>query len=236
MDHFLLAHESQSDCREIWSNTPIFESAQMSPQPIADIEFARARHHLYWLAEALTVHGLAAMGTRAVRIAEALDASSIRAVEGLARMVRRSGIHRLALEGLGILPDSEVAGLGPLARASGSDDDARLDDAGYRDIGFRPVTGDTGDAAARWRQRLAEIVQSVELAARSGDRMAFGDGVVEGPRGRLTVDGPPPEARINAGLSDWLPGLEWGDAAAVLWSLDPDPGVPSVALTERPSP
>jgi hypothetical protein len=211
----------------------VFEAALQAPQPIADIELARARHHLYWLAEALTVHGLAAMGTRAVRIAGELSTHSIQPVQQLSRMVRRSGVHRLALRGLGVVQASEAAGLGPVARASGQDDDARVDDRAYREIGFRPLTGDTGDAAARWRQRLAEIAQAVELAARAGDRTAFGNGVVEGPRGRLTLDGPPPGARINAGLPDWLPGLEWGDAVSVVWSLDPDPGVPSVAVAER---
>lgn len=213
----------------------IFEAALRTPQRLGDMELARGRHHLYWLAEALTVHGLDAMGIRAVRVAEQLDADSVPAVKRLSAMVRRSGIEFLALRGLGVVPISETAGLGPVARAGGVDDDARLDDPTYREIGFRPVTGASGDAAARWRQRLAEIVQAVELAARAEDRMACGDGVVESPRGRLTLDGPPPSVGINARLSDWLPGLEWGDAVSVLWSLDPDPGAPTPALAERPA-
>ncbi|MDP8976992.1 MAG: hypothetical protein M3N17_00105, partial [Actinomycetota bacterium] len=39
-----------------------FERASPEPVAVADVEVARARHHLRWLADALVVHGLPALG------------------------------------------------------------------------------------------------------------------------------------------------------------------------------
>ena len=72
---------------------------------------------------------------------------------------------------------------------------------------------------------MAEVVQSLELCARAGDRTAFGGGWVEAPRGRTSADGRSPSVSLLDRLPDLLPGLEWGDGVATIWSLDIDPMV-----------
>ncbi|HEY7823438.1 MAG TPA: hypothetical protein VIG24_11410, partial [Acidimicrobiia bacterium] len=201
----------------------LFARALGSPQRVADLELARASHHLTWLGEALRVHGLPALGLRALRLSQTLGPDSAPSVRALIQRVRRSGIFRLALGGVGMLTDSGLDGLGPVSRAHGREDDSRLHEPVYRELGFTTVTHEGGDAAARWRQRLAEIDQSVDLAGRAGALSAFGAGVVESPRGRIESEGAGPSAVLKGRLADWLTGMEWGDAVTTIWSLDIDP-------------
>lgn len=185
--------------------------------PIVELETARARHHLERLAEGLRLHGLGALGIRALRLSRTLDRPGI---DRLFRAVRRSGLLSLALRGVGPIGPDRAEGWGPAARAAGLPDDARADEAAYGALGFEPITGHGGDVADRWRQRMAEIGQSLDLAARAGESTAFGAGIVESPGGRLTATGPHPGDRMLAALPDLLVGLEWGDAVAVVASLD----------------
>lgn len=201
----------------------LFTLALSSPQRVEDMELARASHHLVWLGEALRVHGLPALGLRALRLSQKLGPDSARSVRRLIQTVRRSGIFQLALRGVGTLPDSGLDGLGPVSRAHGREDDARLDEPAYRELGFTTITHEGGDAAARWRQRLGEIDQSLDLAGRAGALTAFGAGVVESPRGRIEPEGAQPSSLLKGRLAVWLTGLEWGDAVTTIWSLDLDP-------------
>ncbi|HDK46159.1 MAG TPA: hypothetical protein ENG94_07790, partial [Actinobacteria bacterium] len=202
---------------------PPFREALDRPVPIADVELARARHHLRWLAEALRLQGLGAAGLRALRLAERLTPQDGDAVDAMARTVRRSGAFAWGLGSAGRVDPSLTGGLGPVARAGGRPDDARLEDPTYRSLGFSPITFDGGDPRSRWRQRLAEITQSLELVTQGRDRRAFGEGVVEGPRGRLEEGAPTPSSRMLELLPALLTGLEWGDAVTCLASLDVDP-------------
>nr|MDP9403390.1 hypothetical protein [Actinomycetota bacterium] len=47
-----------------------FWRAVREPVPVAELELARARHHLRWAAEALRLHGLAALGARVLAAGE----------------------------------------------------------------------------------------------------------------------------------------------------------------------
>lgn len=202
----------------------IFSMAEQSPVSVAALELERARHHLRWLSDALAIQGLPALGIRALRLARTLTTTDRESVDRLLKTIRRSGVLGMTLKRVGGgTTGMDPAGLGPVARAAGLEEDARLDDPTYRELGFRPVLGDEGDTAARWRQRMAEIVQSLDLANVAGDRTAFGAGVVEHPRGRVTPDSESPSAALMGLLPELLPGLEWGDAVSVLWSLDIDP-------------
>jgi len=206
----------------------IFTKALSTPQRVADLELARASHHLLWLGEALRVHGLDALGLRAIGLADTLGPGSSRAVNRLLKMVRHSGIFSLALGGTGTLDHhGGLDGLGPVSRASGYEDDARSAEPAYRELGFRTITHVSGDSADRWRQRLAEIDQSLGLVGRAGEATAFGSGVVETPRGRIETDGSQPSTVLLGRLGEWLAGLEWGDAVSMIWSLDIDPGAPA---------
>ncbi|MBW3646017.1 MAG: hypothetical protein KY441_11000, partial [Actinobacteria bacterium] len=200
-----------------------FTAARTEAVAVADLELARARHHLVWLAAALRHHGLAARGERVLRLASGLTVADRAAVEALARSVVRSRSLAWATDGVGVLSGDGLPA-GPVARAAGSDADARTGDEAYRDLGFEPVTGAGGDARARLRQRVAEAVQALELAERAGDRRREPGGAVEGPRGTLPAgEGEStPSAALLDRLPDVLAGQEWGDAVTTVVSLDLD--------------
>lgn len=198
--------------------------ALYEPVPVTELELARARHHLRWLADALGAQGLDAMGRRALRLAEELTVESPGAVHRLHSMVRGSQALGWSTKGAGRLPPADVAGraLGPVARAAGHSEDARQLDPAYRELDFEPIVHRDGDTRARWRQRLAETVQSLDLARRAGDRLTTVTGVVESPRGPLAPGAATPSANAVRLLPQLLPGLEWGDAVAAVVSLDVD--------------
>lgn len=214
---------------------PVFTTALTQPVAIAAVEIARARTHLCWLAHALHVHGLDPLAARALRLALRLvrpgtDLAAIGVVlRTLDRQITRSGVLRWSTRGVAPLAAAAVTGLGPVARASGADDDARTTEPAYRALGFTPIVQPVtrspaaGGAAARWRQRLDETAQSVALAARAGDARAWGQGTVEGPHGRSTA-ADRPEERLAALLPTLLVGLDWGDAVTAVVSLGFGPG------------
>ncbi len=202
----------------------VFAAALHTPTPVAILELERARRHLRWLADALRFHGLPALGLWALRLAHDLSPQDQTEVEDLLRSVRRSWVIKMVLSRIdgGFDDRSMRAGLGPLTRAAGLEDDARMDDPAYQALDFQPILGRLGDPAGWWRQRMAEIIQSLDISSRAGDMTAFGVGSVEGPRGRLQADNPGTSTPLEL-LPGLLTGLEWGDAAAVVWSLDIDP-------------
>lgn len=197
-----------------------FRRAMAVPTSIAELELARARHHLRWLAHALRVQGLESLGRRVLGLVRRLDPTRQSEVVALGNLLERARTFTWSTAGVGVTsPDLVVGrGLGPVARAAGLPEDARTGDFGYRNAGFEPVTHADGDARARWRQRLDETIQSLALAARAGHQRTDGAGSVEAPRGVLA-----PAAEPFAGL-ELLPGLvhgmEWGDAVTTIVSLD----------------
>ena len=200
-----------------------FLRALGEPVAIAELELARAREHLRWLSDALVAHGLTALGVRALRLATRVGPGDGAAVRRLARLLGWTQVARWSTRGVGSLARDDVAGLGagPVARAAGLAEDVRLEDPAYRDLGFEPIVGEGGDAAARWTLRLAEAAQSLDLAARAGDRRTGLVGRVESPRGRLEP-GSAASDRLLALVPAVLRETEWGDAVATLVSLDID--------------
>lgn len=210
-----------------------FRVALERPVRIAEMERARASHHLRWLAHALQVHGLDALGRRALALARALraeghPAACVRDVRQLIRLVERTRTATLVGAGVGVIASDRVGGrgLGPIARAAGIADDARSEDAAYRALGFAPVLENGSDVRARWRQRMAEVVQCLEMAAQAGNAESGGTGRVECPRGLCTKERSTIEcgttASVLALLPELLRGAEWGDAVATIVSLDLD--------------
>lgn len=200
-----------------------FVRALEEPVPIADLETARAREHLRWLADALHAAGLEALAVHALRLATAAGPGDAARVAGLADLVRRTQVGRWSLPSAGRLDADAVRGLGlgPVTRAAGVSEDVRLDDPAYRELGFAPVRAEGGHAWSRWEVRLAEAAQSLDLAARAGDRRTQLVGRVESPRGRLER-GDAPTERTLALVPALLREMEWGDAIATLSSLDLD--------------
>lgn len=203
-------------------SSAVFHSALSHSAPIALLEMARARHHLRWLAHMLSGHGLHALGLRTLALAVGIETDSVEVVRRLGRWLERMQSLGWATAGVGILPqDAARAAGGPVARAAGMTEDIRSQDAGYLALGFEPIVMQGGDARARWRQRLAEAVQSLELVQRAGDRRTAVTGQVEWLRGRLTPGGSSGASLLEA-LPTVLAGLEWGDAVTTVVSLDLD--------------
>jgi hypothetical protein len=200
---------------------PFAAAARGDAVPLRALEFARARHHLTWTASFLRVQGLAALGRRVLTLAGRVDAGHADAVRRLRRALEATRALSWATAGVGLLEADCVGGhgLGPVARAAGVAQDARLGAAAYDRLGFEPVVGGGGDARARWRQRLDEAAQALELAGRAGERRWEPGQPLEGPRGSVDA---PASARLLALLPDLLPGLEWGDAVTTITSLDLD--------------
>ncbi len=201
----------------------VFERALHEPTLIRDVEMARARHHLEWMADTLLISGVDRLALKADRLAATIESGDVEPVKRLMTSVRRSLLRHMTLRGVGVLPaDVDLAGLGPVARATGMPDDRRAAEDGYDDLGFRPVTRDDGDAWGRFMVRAEEAVQAVDLAGRAGNRIAFGNGEVEAPDGLYRVGESRPSDRFVSMLETILVGAEWGDLVATVQSLDID--------------
>ena len=197
---------------------PVFFTARERPVPIAEIELARARHHLHRLYRGLHLAGLEGASLSALRLAQNLSTTST--LDGLRRYLSRSGFFRLAaIKGGELGPEQARRIGGPAARAAGLDEDLRSGDAGYRRLGFSPVCQTGGDTCARWWQVLAEIDQSLHLArqAERDDVTTSELGRIETPRGPWCAKRPEDASAL---FDELLPGLEWGDALATVASLD----------------
>lgn len=81
--------------------------------------------------------------------------------------------------GIGVLtgPEAYELGLvGPMARASGIDQDLRMTGyAAYDKLGFESVVEKSGDSYARMIVRLRELFQSIDLIRKALDRMPDGE-------------------------------------------------------------
>jgi hypothetical protein len=209
-------------------DTASFVDALRSPTPVADLELARARHHLRWVAEALRLHGLGALGLRVSALAGSLSLADHRTVQSITRRLARSRSLAWATAGVGVADDKLLDGLetrleaGPVRRAAGEGRDARSDDPAYQGLGFEPVVHHQADAWARLRQRLAEATQAMDLAERAGDRIRHPGPALEGPRGTLRLDAALPSTALCELLPTLLAGSEWGDAVTTVASLDLD--------------
>lgn len=193
----------------------VFWRAATEPVRVAELEVARLRSHLSWLAGGLRLVGLRALGQRALALAVAEPERVIAHARAIATLVERLQVTRAVPPAGAVTAAGEGdGGLGLVARAAGVTQDARADDDAYLALGFEPVVQKTGDARARWDQHLAEIRQSAHLAARAGQRMREPGPALEAPA--------PPAARLLPLLPGLLVGQEWGDAVRIVASLHLD--------------
>jgi Ni,Fe-hydrogenase III large subunit len=136
--------------------------------------------------------------------------------------------------------------VGPPARASGLQTDARLTDPTYQRLGYEPILEQAGDARARLWVRLSEVEQSLDLVLRAGGPgqirapsaqrvSSTGHADIETPRGaaslRLTlVDGQvmdvsvdPPSQQLATLVQPVARNRELADALLGVASLDLSP-------------
>jgi hypothetical protein len=200
-----------------------FVRALSEPVPVVELELARARDHLRWLADALIAQGLLALGLRALRLAQRVRPGEGDRIRALAGRLRPTGLFRWSLPRGAHIDPTRLAGLGlgPIARAAGLAEDVRAEDPGYRALGFVPFLIDRSDPAGRWQVRLEDAARALDVAARAGERRTTLVGRVESPRGRLEPGDSPTDRALEL-VPEILSGLGWGDAIATLISLDLD--------------
>jgi Ni,Fe-hydrogenase III large subunit len=142
---------------------------------VGALERERTASHLNWLAGFAHLLGYAWLERRAVKLQLAVlraegveEIARLRAAVGsLARRVERTPLLRRKLGGIGRLPqDADTRG--PVARAVGREDDLRVEEDVYRELGFEPVVRDGGEALSRLRVRLEEIERSMEIVGKAG--------------------------------------------------------------------
>jgi len=190
------------------------------PVPVAELERARARHLLGACAELLWLHALDGWSERLLSLQTQIDDSAAaRMIEGLYNRLRRDAAIALMLRGVGYLPPALLSGTGPIARAAGLTHDARSLDPAYSSLGFEPVTHARGDVEARFLQRLREAAQSLELAARAGERAHEPGAPLETPRGNGQVAA----ERWSGLLAHVAANSSWDAFVSSLVSLDLDP-------------
>lgn len=244
-------------CRALECAVGLTPSPEAVRSRIGALEHERVVSHLGWLAQLGRQVGFEWAMRRAGELQSALRTAGPQtiarhkpALQALAYRLRRTSLLRARLTGIGRLA-SEAGLRGPVARASGMDEDARLAEQGYRALGFVPVIADGGDALARLCVRLGESVHSLDLVEAAGVTKApttpgigsasgRGESAVETPRGRallrLTVErGEVTRAALDLPSRDHrhlihalVAERELGDALTAVGSLDLSPWEASV--------
>jgi hypothetical protein len=200
----------------------IFRNSLRAPVYVRQLELARARSHLHWLSDAVTVAGSRSLSERILRLARRVTVGDGDEIRALGRALRRRGFFGWSTRGIGVVGSNLLEAItGPVARASGANVDSRSEDPIYQQLGFQAVTQDAGDVAARWRQRIEEAAQALDLAERADEERTGGSGITESPRGAVTERGGP-SAAIARLVPSLVAGMEWGDAVATVVSLDLD--------------
>lgn len=209
--------------------------------PLAAVEAERALSHAAWLARFLDLLGWVAAAERVRSALGPLIAAqqdflgggdgdgwleecaeleaALGALLGSRRVAWRAG--GLAVVDAGRCRESGVRG--PIARAAGIEDDARVADASYGALGFSVVTRSAGDARARAEVRIEEALGSLRLAreALRAEALPPSEGSeVEGPRGPFPVAADP--ARELA--EETARGEELARALVAIASFDLTPG------------
>lgn len=210
----------------------VFLEGSRHPVRIADVEVARAKHHLAATADLLHFLGLFDLAARAYRLAISNAPTAATEVHALGRRLRRSLGLRLATRGVGVLPREALVATGSVARAAGRRDDVRLADPAYKRLGFEPLLREAGDVEARWQLRIAEAAQALELAQSAGDEQHDPAYPLEGPRGAL---GSTARSPLGDALVHFAPGSVWDEFVTTLVSLDLDPATLSPTEEEESS-
>jgi Ni,Fe-hydrogenase III large subunit/Ni,Fe-hydrogenase III component G len=122
-----------------------------------------------------------------LQAARALISALRQRVPRLGKMALASPSHVDRLENTGILPPEEArawAVVGPIARASGIDRDVRRDFpyAAYDEVAFEVPVFEEGDALARARVRLEEMIQSLRILEQTLEKLPDGPVRVESAR------------------------------------------------------
>lgn len=239
-------------CRALENAAGLSPNQNAMRAQVGALEQERISSHLGWLVQLAQQIGLPWLGQHAGMLQRrALQAdrdqllASRSSVERLWRRLVRTPLMQSRLSEIGQTDGVEPL-YGPVARAAGIAEDARLTDECYQSLGFAPVVYQNGDAVDRLRVRIAELAQSLDLIEATtalrrpdplnvGDASGMGQAVVETPRGRADLRVTLQHGRVIAAEldtacnqhMDLVPGLiaqrELGDALVAVGSLDISP-------------
>src|SRR6185503_19121452 len=92
-------------------------------------------------------------------------------------LLTKNDVYRRRTEHVGVLTQEEAFDwglVGPIARATGSDYDVRkyFPYCGYETYDFKIPTATEGDVYARYRVRIAEMRQSINIAKQAIQRIS----------------------------------------------------------------
>ncbi|GMR17967.1 MAG: hypothetical protein BMS9Abin33_0365 [Gammaproteobacteria bacterium] len=246
-------------CLAIENAAGIEVDPQIARARVVAVERERIVSHLGWLVLFAEQTGFDWLQHRAARLQQDLlhgdmkqkQVSELKsAVLKLNKRLQRTPLLESRTSNIGKLSgNADITLLGPVARASGINNDARVNDKFYTDMGFTPVSGKVGDARARLQLRVDEISQSLRLIEKTGfathaeiynisgvgETGGAGEAVLETPRGRARLQLSLEKGRvITAQLDtpsthhlDLIEQLtaqqELGDALVTIGSLDLSP-------------
>ncbi len=239
-------------CRALEQGAHVDVPPKTTRGRIGALERERLFSHLGWLSLFGRQIGLDWLVGRAaalqidVRDAECTQITASKpAIQSLINRLQSTPLLRSRTKHSGHLaPDDALRG--PIARASGVDEDARNTDTGFTELGFVPAIQQTGDNWARLQVRLAEIDRSLALIEAAdiiatpetgdiGQATGNGNAVVETPRGPASLQitlqkGQVTEARLETPSTAHLDLIESliaqqgvGIALTTVCSLDISP-------------
>ena len=193
-------------CRALEHGAGIDVPAETARARVGALERERISSHLGWLALFGQQTGFDWLMQRAaalqlkIRNADVVQIVSLKpAIQSLIVQLQRTPLLKSRTKCIGRLaPDATLSG--PVARASGIDNDTRSSDDSFTALGFTPASRNEGDTFARLQVHLDEIIHSLSLieaagciempdTVNTGEASGHGEAVVETARGpaRLTI-------------------------------------------------
>jgi len=144
-------------------------SKQVMKARIGALERERIASHLNWLAEFGQQTGFGWLQNHAANLQLKIQQADFAGilllaseVTKLVNRVQKTPLLKARTKNIGPTP-KDVPTTGPVARANGSNHDARNFDPAWLELGFSPISSTGNDAFSRLNLRLDEILQSMEL-------------------------------------------------------------------------
>ncbi len=242
-------------CMALENATDASVSRQVAHGRMGALEQERIASHLNWLTDFGLQSGYGWLQNSAADLQLKVQQAGLEELlslkTGLAKLINRirnTPLLKARTHNIGILPGNKPM-TGPVARANGSDHDARNLYQIWSETGFIPLSGAGNDIFARLDLRLDEIFQSLQIIEKmdeiampqlaelpdSSSVPLIGQASVETPRGlaRLHVtvqDGSVIEARLQTPsmlhtelIAPMIEEMELGDALMAVQSLDISP-------------
>ena len=194
-------------CSAIENATHVSIDTETAKARLLAVEQERITSHLNWLALFGQQTGFDWLLHRATSLQQQFLQSGAKQIQALKsdvlnlnRHLQRTPLLKSRTAGIGkIAENTELILSGPIARASGINNDVRSSNKIYSELGFTPARGKDGDVQARLQLRIDEIIHSLTLIEKMGtvtdstihlvdtdnisEASGTGEAVIETPRG-----------------------------------------------------